>query len=275
MRAATEFSCLLAWQCGLAVLSSFARPDSRGRLSPHDLAVQTSNCCLSCSLLGSLLLFRLSLRRRGSHDFDGGLRADGKATLRDEIHGALNRDADSARFLVDPAVGGQRLFFGEADAVELAALIFFEFGIRERFLRIISWNVARVRRSVRDQRVDRRLLGLGTLIQKVIQPVDDEVHEHSGHNQAQQEVEDAGGADVLALIASVAGWVRRIVVDAHNYLLAVTLSIMRSPDDDAVGAEPLPRMDRRGAAKAARPDSGRSKPATGRQWRWVQPHLPQ
>src|SRR5579872_2955907 len=274
MRAVTEFSCLLAWQCGLAVLSSFARPDSRGRLPPHG-SFRTSNCDSCCSLL-CFFLFRWRGLRRGCGSFSrSGLRAHGKATLRDEVHGALDRDADSASFLVDPTVGGQRLFFVEADAVELAPLIFFEFGIRERFLRIISWNVTRVRRSVRDQRVDRRLFSLGTLVEKVIQPVDDEVHEHSGHNQAQQEVEDAGGADVLALITSVAGWVRRIVVDAHNYLLAVTLSIMRSPDDDAVGAEPLPRMDRRGAAKAARPDSGRSKPATGRQWRWVQPHLPQ
>ncbi len=160
----------------------------------------------------------------GGADGGSGLRAHGQSALHDQVDGAIDRDADGAGVLVDIVVGAQRLFFLQADSVQLAALILFELGIGERALRIIFRDVARVLRSIGDQRIDRSLLGFRALVEKVVEAVDDEVDEESSHGEAQQEVENSGGADILALVAAVAGGVRGLDLVTHVFQYSEAVS---------------------------------------------------
>src|SRR5579859_2422603 len=117
---------------------------------------------MSSSLLASLLRCRLLLRlalllrlRFRSGQVGGGcLGARGEAALGDQVHGAIDRDADGASVFIDVVVGAERLFFLETDAVQLSALIFFELGIGERGTRIVALDMTRVRGSVGHERAE-------------------------------------------------------------------------------------------------------------------------
>ena len=75
---------------------------------------------------------------------------DGGYQSRDQVHGTLDRDANRLRFLVDPSVAIESLFFGQTDLVQLVALVIFQSRVRKRLIRIIVWDVASIRGHIGD-----------------------------------------------------------------------------------------------------------------------------
>ena len=142
------------------------RSTGQPRRLSHMGHLRTSNCDSDCSLLRSFLLRRLASRRPRLLR----LCAHGESALRDQVHGAVDRDADGAGFLVDPVVGAQRLFFVEADFVRVGCARRFPAAGGKVLLQVIlvvAPGCLRVSAgSVGDQRTDRGLLRLRTVLSR-------------------------------------------------------------------------------------------------------------
>src|SRR5579863_7278467 len=134
----------------------------------EEIATLVSNCDNTHSLLFPLLAligFRLivacRLNWRGHHGHT--LCAHEKPALRDQIHGALDRDADRPGTLIKVTVSAQNLLLLQPNLVQLIALVRFQlrsreillqilFVIRALRIRLIFWRkVSRILRSIGNQ----------------------------------------------------------------------------------------------------------------------------
>jgi len=111
-----------------------------------------------------------------------------------------------AGFFVDPSVAVEFVVFVDDDSVELTALVFLQFGVRESALRLSGSDVARVGGNICYQRVHRRLRRLFAVVEIYEDPSENAHTDRCADKDRQQEIENARRLQILVLVSAVSGW---------------------------------------------------------------------
>ena len=141
-----------------------------------------------------------------------------------EVHGSVDWDMDCAGVLVNPAIRAQGIFFALADVIQFRALVDFQLWGRKLILQvlliiavILRRNAARIGRNIFYEGADRRLSGLVTVIEKVIDALHDEVGDASCDEETQEKIQNSSDADVAAFVIAVSRYFRVLSFVVHAF----------------------------------------------------------
>src|SRR5437763_8919652 len=115
-----------------------------------------------------------------------GLRPSWQSSLRQQLHGAVDRNARDSRLLIYPVIAVQLFLFLETEVIDLQALVGFQTWLGKSH-NIRVGNFAGVSFSLTDQGIERRLMLLLVGVEVGIHPLHNEIEEHQNQAQADEE----------------------------------------------------------------------------------------